>query len=223
MDTTAEVLRAATLDLTGTLDLHTVLERLLGRLQELVPYDTANVMLVEEDQQLKVRAIRGYEKWGRPAEVGHGVFDLRRHPVLGPLMAGGESQLIPDTDLHPHWQKHDGAEHVRCWIGVPLLSNGRAIGLFAVDSPKPGFFTQRHVRLTEALAPHAAVAIQNARLFEALQASEERFRALVENSSEGLLLVDARGVVLYISRPHQPVLGGAAEDYLGRRLMERVH
>ena len=90
MDSTAEVLRAATLDLTGTLDLHTVLERLLGRLQELVPYDTANVMLVEEDQQLVVHAIRGYEKWGRPAEVKKGVFDLRRHPVLGPLMAGGE-------------------------------------------------------------------------------------------------------------------------------------
>ncbi|HEX6739193.1 MAG TPA: EAL domain-containing protein [Vicinamibacteria bacterium] len=197
MDTTAEVLRAAALDLTGTLDLQAVLDTLLGRLQELVPYDTANVMLVEGDDGLAVRAVRGYEKWGRPQEVLGAVFAVRDHPVLGPLMLSGESRLIPDTSAADGWQIHPGAEHVRCWIGVPLVCAGRAIGLFAVDSPQVGFFDAGHVRLTEALAPHAAIAIQNARLFQALQASEARFRHQV---SEFQTLLDVIPIGIAVAR-----------------------
>jgi diguanylate cyclase (GGDEF)-like protein len=48
-----------------------------------------------------------------------------------------------------------------------------------VDKAEPGFFTSRHVQLTEAMAPHAAIAIQNARLFEKLQRSEESLQSQV--------------------------------------------
>jgi diguanylate cyclase (GGDEF)-like protein/PAS domain S-box-containing protein len=223
MDTTAEVLRAATLDLTRTLDLSQVLERLLERLHQLVPYDTANVMLLEEPERLVVRAIRGYERWGRPELVRDGAFDARGHPVLGPLIASAASLLIADAAAEPRWQRHPGAEHVRSWIGVPLLAAGRPIGLYAVESRKPGFFTPRHVALTEALAPHAAVAIQNARLFQRVQLSEERFRALVENSSEAILLASAEGRVLYSSLPLLGLTGEPVEALAGSSVFERLH
>jgi diguanylate cyclase (GGDEF)-like protein len=215
MDNTAEVLRAAALDLTGTLDLPTVLEILLGRLQELVPYDTANVMLMEDDGRLVVRAVRGYERWGSSADQVLGsAFDVRGHAVLGALMDGGDSRIIPETAAEPAWQRHPGAEHVRCWIGVPLRAAGRAIGLFALDGAQPGFFDAGHVRLTEALAPHAAIAIQNARLFEALQASEERFRNQV---AEFQTLLDVIPIGIAVAREPdcRQILGNR---YLGRLL-----
>src|SRR5688572_30386643 len=178
MDTTAEVLRAATLDLTRTLELQSLLDKLLVHLEQLVPYDTANIMLLEDDGRLAVKAVRGYDRWGDPAAARASAFDVRTHPIFGALLRGRRSILIRETRGHPGWQRHAGAEHVRNWMGVPLLAADKVIGLYAVDKAEPGFFTSRHVHLTEAIAPHAAIAIQNARLFEQLQDSEDRLSSL---------------------------------------------
>jgi diguanylate cyclase (GGDEF)-like protein/PAS domain S-box-containing protein len=222
-DGAAEVLRSATLDLTRTLELDAIFESLLEHLRRLVPYDTANVMLLENDSRLAVRALRGYEQWGDPELTRGAVYDVSTHPILGALLSSRRSILIPDTALHPGWQRHDGAEHVRNWMGVPLLAADRVIGLYAVDKAMPGFFTSEHLRFTEALAPHAALAIRNARLYEQIQRSEERFRALVDNSNEVVSLLDREGVTLYSSQSSAAILGDPVEDLVGHPPFERVH
>jgi len=222
-DGAAEVLRSATLDLTRTLELDAIFESLLQHLRHLVPYDTANVMLLENDSRLAVRALSGYEQWSDPELTRGAVFEVSTHPILGALLASRRSVLIPDTALHPGWQRHHGAEHVRNWMGVPLLAADRVIGLYAVDKAVPGFFTSEHLRFTEALAPHAALAIRNARLYEQMQRSEERFRALVDNSNEVVSLLDREGVTLYSSQSSAAILGDPVEDLVGQTAFERVH
>jgi diguanylate cyclase (GGDEF)-like protein/PAS domain S-box-containing protein len=222
-DSAAEVLKSATLDLTRTLELDVIFNSLLEHLRRLVPYDTANVMLLEADSRLIVRAHRGYEQWAEPALTPDAVYDVASHPIFGALLATRRSVLIPDTEAHPDWQRHQGAEHVRNWMGVPLLAADRVIGLYAVDKAVPRFFTSEHLRFTEALAPHAALAIRNARLYEQLQRSEERFRALVDNSNEVVSLLDRDGVTLYSSQSSAAILGDPVEDLVGRTPFERVH
>jgi len=222
-DGAAEVLRSATLDLTRTLELDAIFSSLLEHLGRLVPYDTANVMLLEGDSRLAVRALRGYEKWGDPELTRGAVYEIASHPILGALLTTRRSILIPDTALHPGWQRHHGAEHVRNWMGVPLLAADRVIGLYAVDKAVPSFFTAEHLRFTEALAPHAALAIRNARLYEQIQRSEERFRALVDNSNEVVSLLDQEGVTLYSSQSSAAILGDPVEELVGKTPFDRVH
>jgi diguanylate cyclase (GGDEF)-like protein/PAS domain S-box-containing protein len=222
-DGAAEVLRSATLDLTRTLELDAIFSSLLEHLGRLVPYDTANVMLLEGDSRLAVRALRGYEKWGDPGLTRGAVYEIASHPILGALITTRRSILIPDTALHPGWQRHLGAEHVRNWMGVPLLVADRVIGLYAVDMAVPSFFTAEHLRFTEALAPHAALAIRNARLYEQIQRSEERFRALVDNSNEVVSLLDREGVTLYSSQSSAAILGDSVEELVGKTPFDRVH
>jgi diguanylate cyclase (GGDEF)-like protein/PAS domain S-box-containing protein len=222
-DGAAEVLRSATLDLTRTLELDAIFSSLLEHLGRLVPYDTANVMLLEGDSRLAVRALRGYEKWGDPGLTRGAVYEIASHPILAALLTTRRSILIPDTALHPGWQRHHGAEHVRNWMGVPLLAADRVIGLYAVDKAVPSFFTSEHLRFTEALAPHAALAIRNARLYEQIQRSEERFRALVDNSNEVVSLLDREGVTLYSSQSSAAILGDPVEELVGKTPFDRVH
>jgi PAS domain S-box-containing protein len=58
---------------------------------------------------------------------------------------------------------------------------------------------------------------------QALKASEERFRALIENSSDGITLVDAEGAIRYASPSTERVLGYTPEEFVGRNIFELMH
>ncbi len=69
--------------------------------------------------------------------------------------------------------------HIRSWLGVPLVLKGRPIGLLAIIHNEPGHYTERHVELARTIANQAAIAIENARLYEQAQSAavlEERQR-----------------------------------------------
>jgi PAS domain S-box-containing protein len=173
----AAALRAATLALTQTLDLDTVLATLLDQLARLIPYDTANVMLRVSATAVAMRASRGYERWTASRSYEHATLDARVARPIQVVIATHGSLLIPDTETYPGWQRTEVGRHVRSWIGVPLIDGGEVIGLYSLDKAEPHAFTAEHVRLAEALAAHAVVAIQNARLHEQLRAQARELAA----------------------------------------------
>jgi GAF domain-containing protein len=63
---------------------------------------------------------------------------------------------------------------VRNWLAVPLVANGKTIGIYSLDKATPSFFTETHRHLAEALAINAAVAIQNARFYESELAARRK-------------------------------------------------
>ncbi|MBI3732469.1 MAG: GAF domain-containing protein [Chloroflexi bacterium] len=176
----AETVREANLALTRTLDLPTVLETLLTNLQRLIPYDSANVMLLDDHgARLTVRAARGYQRWGMAEQALALVLDVKTKPILQKLIASRQSVWLPDTHAQPGWDRQVRVgEHVRGWLGVPLVAGGQVIGLYSLDKAEAGFFREEHVRLAEMLAAPAAVAIENAILFEQARASREQLQAL---------------------------------------------
>jgi len=181
----AETLRVANLSLTQNLHLDDVLETLLDYLGWLVPYDSASVMLRENEATLSFRAIRSYRRGGGEALPTQRIIAAQTNPILYALLTTGKSILLADTNAPPgtgRAQEMDATR--RSWLGVPLVSDAQVIGLYSVEKDEPGFFTDDHVRLAEALATQAVVAIENARLFDALRSSEERYRAATELASD---------------------------------------
>jgi PAS domain S-box-containing protein len=237
----AQILQAANLALTESLSLEVVLERLLDHLGQLIPYDSANVMLLEE-RSLVVRAVRGYERWIDPETIRGRAFDPRTHPIFKAIFESGQTILVPDTERDPRWSRHPGTEYVRGWIGVPLVSaHDGVVGLYAVDSALPGAFTTEHARLTEALAPHAVVAIHNARLFEQVKrhaveveerAAERRqaaealaeqaaiMRSLVDSMADGVVVADEHGEWVFSNPAAERILGTSPQLFHADRLTE---
>ena len=61
------------------------------------------------------------------------------------------------------------SDHIHGWMGIPLFTHGQAVGFLAIDSCTPGAFTGEDAALAQAFANQAAIAIENARLYERTQ------------------------------------------------------
>jgi signal transduction histidine kinase len=88
---------------------------------------------------------------------------------------------------------------IRACMWVPLITGGRAIGVFSIAHAEPGYHTEQHARLALAFAQQAAAAMENARLFEAARgvaALEERqrlARELHDSVSQALYAIALNG------------------------------
>ncbi len=174
-----EVLRAADVALTKTLDLDVILGTLLDYLQQLVPYDSGSVFLLESETLLTARAARGYERWVENPDQAIGVsFEFKSLPHIRAVVENQTTTILPDVTQDPHWIVAPSAKHVRNWLAVPLVAGGKTIGMYSLDKAETGFFTPEHQRLAENLASQAAIAIQNATLFHNQRVAREQAETL---------------------------------------------
>jgi PAS domain S-box-containing protein len=158
----AEALRKATLSLTQNLRMDAVLDTLLHCLSELLPYDSASVILTEADSRLFVAREAPYAQ-ARKRVV---TLDAKENRLLERVLLARKSAFVPDTRDEAEWSETKAVEHIRCWLGVPLVTSDCVLGLLSIGSTEARKFTPEHLRLAKSLAIPAAVAIHNARLYE---------------------------------------------------------
>jgi PAS domain S-box-containing protein len=155
-----------------------------------------------------------YTLSGVPEEAFRNFPMPRNTDVFGPTFRGDRTVRVADIRLDPRYGKnspHHGipAGHlpVRSYLATPVISrSGEVIGGLFFGHSRAGMFTERAERLVEGVAKQAAIAIDNARLFEASQKqrtraeeSEERFRAIVETTPECVKLVAVDGTLLHMN------------------------
>lgn len=123
-------------------------------------------------------------------------------------------------------------------LSVPMIWQGQVSGVIhLIHHDEERRFSRAEMDLLTLLANHAALAVANAHLFEearnelaqrrqaeeALQRSEERFRALIENSLDLISIVDANGIIRYVSPSAEQALGYRPAELVGSSALELVH
>jgi len=177
----AETLRQASLALTAALDRNRVIERILAQLQQVVPYDSASIQLLERD---KLVIIGG---WGFPnLEELLGIsFPVNGDNPNRVVMRTLKPFILEDAPaVYEDFKKEPfAAMNIRSWLGVPMLIGNRPVGMITLDKCQPGFYTEEHARLAQAFAAHAAIAIENARLYQQIQDQLNELQALQETTA----------------------------------------
>lgn len=179
----AEALRKATLALSQNLAMDSVLDTLLRCIGELVPFDRACVLFVEDPAHLMVARETAQSE---PSRAGL-VLSALQNAFLRRILFDQTPIFLSDTAEESEWRGGPPFDGIRCWMGIPLTAGGAVIGILSLCALQPAAFTAEHLRLAKNLAMSAAVAIQNARVHEraAIYASEleARLRELHETQA----------------------------------------
>jgi PAS domain S-box-containing protein len=170
----AETLRQVSTVLSSTLELKEILELILQQLRQVIPYDTTSIQLLQDrvlnspkGEHLEIAACRGFEE---PDKVVGLVFPLDpKFPNYRVVTTQAPLAIEDITQDYPHFKgEADRYEsgHIRSWLGVPLMVKDQVIGMIAMDQAEVRPYSAEEAQLAMAFANQAALAIENARLYQ---------------------------------------------------------
>ncbi len=209
-ETLAEIGR----EVAAVLDLNELLSRIAQLMRRVVDYRTFGILLLDPVTnvlEMKV-AVQYGEKVTLPkVPLGEG--------LVGYAALHREAVLVPDVSKDPRYIKV--VDDVHSELAVPMLLKDRCIGVFDLESPELDAFSKRDVEILTLLASQAAVAIENARLYQEVSANEARLEKelrFAKRVQAALLPTQlpkrVKGVDLAASFAPARELGGDFHDFL---------
>ncbi len=165
--TTLETLAEVAREFGSILNLDELLTRLASVTRRLVDYRTFGILLLNEDrQELEMKTAVRYGDQSAPTHVKMG------EGLVGYAALHKEPVLVSDVSSDPRYIKV--VEDIRSELVIPLMIKDRCIGVFDLESPDLDAFKKNDVQILTLLASQAAVAIENARLYETIRSNEVR-------------------------------------------------
>jgi sigma-B regulation protein RsbU (phosphoserine phosphatase) len=209
LETLAEIGR----EMASILELDVLLTRIASLTKRLIDYRTFGILLLNEaSNELEMKhAVR----YGKGAES--------KHVRLGEGLVGWAAlhrEAVLVSDVSKDRRYINLVEDARSELVIPMLIQDRCIGVFDLESPELDAFTKEHQELLTLLASHAAVAIDNARLYAEVRRNERRIEkelrfahrvqaALIPELPRAIAGIDVAGRI----EPARE-LGGDLHDFL---------
>jgi serine phosphatase RsbU (regulator of sigma subunit)/PAS domain-containing protein len=181
----AETLREVSFVVGSSLNLDEVLERILEQLRRVITYDSAAIHLVEGNRR-RIIAVQGF---AHPEQVIGLTFPVKLDESEPGSIAihSRKPFLIGDVAKVDKVFKALSGDQIKSWLGIPLIARGQVIGLITIDRAEPNAFAEEDIDLTLAFANQAAIALENARLYEIEVREIERELELAHEIQETLL------------------------------------
>lgn len=158
-----KVLRQAGAALNNSLDYEEVLDLILEQVGQVVPHNAAYLMLVEGDV---ARLFRWYSSGqGRMEPIGPVSFNISDTHDFYTMQETGRPLVIPDTEQYEAWVYRPETAWIKSYAATPIYIRGQLIGFLGLGNSITGFYNQTDAEQLEDFANQAAIAIENAQLF----------------------------------------------------------
>ncbi len=211
-ETLLEIIRAMTsrLDLPPLLELtlHSAVELLRGQVGLIVLRGRGGVMHVRASYGLPESLVRFFQPlW---ADLP-GVQELQ-----GPL----SRWRMPDLQLRLSMVATAAGLALSQVVALPLVIEDQLLGAIYVFRIGGGAFSPGDRSLLSAFADQAAIAVRNAELYQQVTEEQQALSAIIDNSAEGVMIVDLHGLVQVYNRALARMTGLEADAALGRPAAE---
>ena len=204
-------------EISASLQIEEVLERIASYAWDLLQAETSAVYLPDAEAKY----------WTAISVVGADAQAIKADPILsgrgilGNIVLSKTGRIVNDASNDPSSVTVAGTtpnpyEHI---MGVPVLSLDRVTGMMAVwRTGKGREFTSTELGFLGNLAQQAAIAIENARLFQETQKSETELRALFASMNDVIIVYDRDGKYIRIAPTNPSLLVRPPEEMIGRYL-----
>lgn len=201
----------------STLDLSTVLDRILQQVERLLDVEMCAIYALDEKSgRFHIQASRGLASW----YTDHTVIDpSETDSVTMRAIHSGAAVQISDTETNPSFRQRRTkarAAGYRSVLAVPLRTPHAPPSALLIFRPDQHVFTPREVNLLTNFANHAAMAIENATLYQRsdmqLQEQTHRLEALIQSMQDGLIVENLEGEVIYANRRMEELTGCSAGE-----------
>ncbi|MBN2115189.1 MAG: GAF domain-containing protein [Anaerolineales bacterium] len=155
-----EALTNAAATFTASLQREELIASLLDQLEPVIAYDTATLWLREKDR-IRVAAARGFPDMERRMGLTIAVEDSA---LFKEMIRTGQGILIGDVRQDPRFPSLEAPR--LSWLGMPLISKNEVIGVLALEKWQAHYYNREHMQVGTTFASQAAVALENAHLFE---------------------------------------------------------
>ncbi len=125
---------------------------------------------------------------GKQGELTPETPDLT--PLLSQLSETRQGMVMNDTRSDARWPV-PASDSCRSMIIAPIFGRSELLGLLALAHEQPGYFSQEHLFLLQAIASQAAIAVENARLFTHIKQEQQRLQAVLQNTTDAVLIFDS--------------------------------
>jgi len=216
---TMTALAASAAAINASLRMDEVLQRILNEIIQALEVETVALALVDANWDLVFHAATGEHKKGivgRRVKAGQGVVGWVAHE--------GEGVVIPDVHEDKRFipdEQFAGLD-ARAVAIAPINAQERVIGILQATNPKSGAFDPDALLVLKGIGNLAGSTIQNAQLFEQLQAAHKRYRELFDDSVDPILITNCDGKI-HESNRKAAVISEYTSRQLQGMLIDKLH
>ena len=202
----------------ASLRMEDVYQRILIQTMQALQVETVALGMLE-GESIVYRAAAGYNAGnilGRTIPVGEG--------IAGKAALESHGVVVPDVSQDKNYGEADqfGGIDVRAVVVAPIQSQGRMIGIIEAINPIARTFDPDALLVMTGIGGLAGSTIQNAQLFERLQAAHQRYQELFEDSIDAMLITDWEGHILEANR-QAVLLSGYTREVLQTLRIDQLH
>jgi two-component system, sensor histidine kinase and response regulator len=195
------ILYETSLSLGTTFDLQALLEIILTKLGQVIPFDSASV------QELKGDYFEIIHTQGIPDadDVIGFQFPLYEGSYTKKIFVEKKPSFVSDVREFEEFTDMSEGTQIRSWMGIPLIYNNEVIGKLTLDKYEVGFYDEENAKFGGAFATQAAVAIKNVRLFEELKQTADdleekkaKLDAIFSSLPDLTMILDEDGIYIEV-------------------------
>ena len=204
----------------ASLRMEDVYQRILMQMMQALQVETVVLGMVDSNgEHIVFRAAAGYNAGnilGRTIAMGEG--------LVGRVALEGRGVVVPDVSQEKNFSEADsfGGAEIRAMLIVPIQAQNRVIGVLEAINPVARVFDPDALLVMTGIGGLAGSIIQNAQLFERLQAAHARYRDLFEDNIDPMVITDWEGHILEANR-QALVLSGYTGEELHALSVDQLH